>query len=356
MRGSRGSKRLRGFTLIELLVVIAIIGILIALLLPAVQKVRDAANRSKCANNMKNVGLAMHNYQQTYGHLPPGVQNPDEQPNHPSYPKGYHPWWSWMALSMQFYEQDNLYKRADDWARTVEYWPWGKGNQTNPNPALSTTVQMWICPADDRTSYAKDADGIVVAFTAYLGVSGIWDGDIMPPPTTPANQGGPLGVIYLMSKTRFEAITDGTSNTFMVGERPPSSDLVWGWWFAGAGYPGPARLYYTGKAGGNPPGWTPFTQKGTGDVFLGAREDDYWTWSGKQPDGKLDPTCGGPPKLGLQPGLVTSFCDQAHFWSFHPGGGNFLLCDGSVRFVTYNQDNVLPQLSTRAGNDLAQGF
>jgi prepilin-type processing-associated H-X9-DG protein len=159
-----------------------------------------------------------------------------------------------------------------------------------------------------------------------------------------------------MSKTRLESITDGTSNTLMVGERPPSSDLVWGWWFAGAGYPGPPRMYFTGKTVGNPPGWTNFTQKGTGDVFLGVREDDYWTWCKGQPAGKSDPICQGPMKVGLQPGSISSFCDQVHFFSFHPGGGNFLLGDGSVRFITYNQDNVLPQLATRAGNDLAQGF
>jgi prepilin-type processing-associated H-X9-DG protein len=142
----------------------------------------------------------------------------------------------------------------------------------------------------------------------------------------------------------------------MVGERPPSSDLVWGWWFAGAGYTGLPISYYTGKATGNPKGWTSFTQKGTGDVFLGAREDHYWTWSKGQPEGKNDPICAGPPKVGLQPGTLSSFCDQVHFWSLHTGGGNFLLGDGSVRFMTYSQDNILPQLCTREAGEPTPNF
>jgi prepilin-type N-terminal cleavage/methylation domain-containing protein len=145
-----------GFTLIELLVVIAIIGILIALLLPAVQKVRDAANRAKCQNNLKQLGLMLHNFHDTTGSFASGVEDKGEAPNPlPGHKVGYHAWWSWMALSMQFYEQDNLYKQADDWAHTGSHWmdPWGPPS----NPALGTVVKTLICPADSRTNLAEPA-------------------------------------------------------------------------------------------------------------------------------------------------------------------------------------------------------
>jgi prepilin-type N-terminal cleavage/methylation domain-containing protein/prepilin-type processing-associated H-X9-DG protein len=350
-----GLKRRSAFTLIELLVVIAIIGILIALLLPAVQKVRDAANRAKCANNMKQIGIALHHYHDTNGSLPPGVVNPDERPDGSLGVVGLHPWWSWMAMSMAYIEGENVYKMAENHAKTY-YWPWGSGfSGTNANPALSTTVQTWICPADTRTSYAKVADGLLIAFTAYMGVSGIRDEDHITG-GNPAKQGAPQGVLFLMSKIRLGQMTDGSSNTFMVGERPPSSDLVFGWWFAGAGFPGESIQYYTGWKNGSPKGWKGFGQKGTGDVFLGAREDKYFNWLKGQSDGKNDPTCLGAPKIGLQAGSLAGYCDQAHFWSLHTGGGNFLLGDGSVRFLTYSQDNILPQLCTREAGEPTPNF
>src|SRR5262245_1313300 len=300
---SRPTRR-RGFTLIELLVVIAIIAVLIGLLLPAVQKVREAAARSRCQNNLKQIALGCHNYHDTYKRLTPGVTT-----------SGTYSYWSWMAMILPYVEQDNLYKQAEAYAKTVSSNPW------SPNPALRVVVPIYTCPSDLRPLTATDAGGLTIAFTSYMGVSG-----------TSGNGPTADGVLYARSSVRLTDIKDGTANTLMVGERPPSKDLWYGWWFAGWGYNG----------------------TGTGDVVLGSTETGYcssvWTYAGNTP--YRCPTT----KIGLQPGSVFDDCDQMHFWSLHAGGANFALADGSVRFVTDSANSVLPALCTRNGGETANDY
>jgi prepilin-type N-terminal cleavage/methylation domain-containing protein/prepilin-type processing-associated H-X9-DG protein len=313
------SRRDAGFTLLELLVVIAIIAILIGLLLPAVQKVRDAANRIQCANNLHQIGIALHNYHDSQGSLPMGVADKGWQNYDPSYP--YH-YWSWMAQLMPYVEQDNLYREAYAWARSgtpgqFHWWPWGdfwdSPPQSPPNPAIGKRVKTWTCPADPRTlevSYVNQPFDFTVAFTAYEGVSG-------------TNGSAYDGVLYYMSRVRLTDIKDGLTNTFMVGERPPSNDLYYGWWFAGGGY----------------------DNLGTGDVVLGSRDYGYAD------------SLGCPrSKVGFQPGRTAEPCDQVHYWSLHSGGGNFLLADGSAHFVSYSADAVLPGLATRSGGEVTPDY
>ncbi|MFO0970532.1 MAG: DUF1559 domain-containing protein [Gemmataceae bacterium] len=303
------------FTLIELLVVIAIIAILIALLVPAVQKVRDAAARTQCANNMRQLGIALHGFNDTNKKLPQGIM----------YTSPYY-YWSWMAQVMPFYEQAPLYKTAEAWARTptspeqYRWWPWGGfwlSPQTPANPALGKVISILVCPADGRADFTLPGSqwggNGDVAFTCYLGVAASGEGN------EGYNGGTSNGILYWQSKTKLLDMTDGTSNTLMVGERPPSKDLFYGWWFAGAGWDG----------------------SGVGDVVLGARSNSYASSLG----------CS-TAFVGFQQGDLTNSCHQAHFWSFHTGGANFLLGDASVRFLTYGANAVLPQFSSRNGGEV----
>jgi prepilin-type processing-associated H-X9-DG protein len=300
------------FTVVELLVVLAIIAVLVGLLLPAVQKARDAAARLHCQNNLKQIGIAVNNYAGVHGTLPSGVHRPP--------PFEY---WSWMAQLLPFVEQQNLWNEASAWATGTAYpdqaWPWGNywdDPPTPPNPAISVPVKLWQCPADPRaaTVWSVDASGaghvLTLAFTDYLGVAGV-EG---------SHEGHQDGVLVYEEARRFTDITDGTSHTLMVGERPPSQDLEHGWWFAGAGWDG----------------------SGVGDVVLGSTEIHY-----------AEAIDCPATSVGFQPGRAANNCDQAHFWSLHTGGANFLLADGSVRFFDYGMNSVLPALCTCAGGEVA---
>jgi prepilin-type N-terminal cleavage/methylation domain-containing protein len=309
------SRSRTGFTLIELLVVIAIIAILIALLVPAVQKVRDAANRAHCQNNLKQLGLAVHNYAGTNKKFPQGVDY--------TYPYQY---WSWMAQMMPYYEQQALYNEANTWANGnstgYNWWPWGNFPATPCNPALGVTVPTLICPGDGRENIVQQGSNFglypssLVAFTGYLAVAGSAQGN----ETYNGQNPGSNGIFYWTSTTRFADIIDGTSNTLMIGERPPSVDLYYGWWFAGAGWDG----------------------SGVGDVLMAARATNYASSLG----------CS-TAYVGFQQGNFTNPCDQAHWWSPHTGGGNFCLGDASVRFFSYSLNSILPQVCSRNGGEVA---
>jgi prepilin-type N-terminal cleavage/methylation domain-containing protein len=312
-RGARS-----GFTLIELLVVIAIIAILIGLLLPAVQKIREAANRMKCSNNLKHMGLALHNYNDTYGQLPKG--------NTAWVNVTVSPWegsWSWEAQIQPFIEGDNIARMAKTFASSggSNYYSWY-------NPACPIKQKIYTCPSDSRGGQACPAAlaglpaGCDQAITSYLGNAGT---------TSTAFD----GVLYKDSVVKLTDMTDGTSNTFMVGERPPSQDLNFGWWFAAYGYDG----------------------QGNGDCVMTSNDiaiANYFANSGNSySPGSLP--CDAPPaqKVGMGPGNPNRYCDGSHYWSFHPGGTLFLWGDGATRFMSYTRNPLLAALSTRAGGEVA---
>jgi prepilin-type N-terminal cleavage/methylation domain-containing protein len=287
LRASRRS----GFTLIELLVVIAIIGVLISLLLPAVQKVREAANRTYCLNNLKQIGLALHNYHDTFRRFPPSLDSgmyPLATATVVGAPRsGWTTYWSWLAYILPFIEQDNLWNKALTYAQTgggtltaVGYWwPWGSfwdgANAIPANPALGTPVKTYICPSEPRNltleyiaQGTSGAAATAIAYTEYMGVDGIQGQDANGTTWPVGDKSGILvnSGFDQARKIRIASITDGTSNTLMVGERPPTVDLFGGWWFAGYGFDG----------------------SGVGDVTLGARETVFAS------NVQITPSGGGP--------------------------------------------------------------
>ncbi|HET6574028.1 MAG TPA: DUF1559 domain-containing protein [Fimbriiglobus sp.] len=290
----------RGFTLIELLVVIGIIGLLMGLLLAAVQKVRAAAVRTRCQNNLRQIGIAFHNAAGSTGQLPPG-HRPHPRPE--PYPDT-----GWPLALLPYIEQDAIYQQAMRAFSTNRNW-----EQTAAHPGFSTVVPVYTCPSDDRTGTPQVTrkHQFRAALLSYLGVAG----------TTSAKADG---VLYLESKTRLTDITDGTSQTLLVGERPPSPDFEFSWWYAGVGQ----------------------DLKGSAEHVMGVRERNV----SFEPEHIL--YCQ-PGPYHFTDGRRDGVCDLFHFWSLHSGGAHFAFADGSVRFIAYSADDLLPALATRAGGESA---
>ncbi len=287
-----------GFTLIELLVVLAIIAVLIGLLLPAVQKVREAANRMSCSNNLKQIGLALHTFHDTHNHFPP-----------PRYKDFGRPFTSpgWPAQVLPFIEQEGLERLAlsADVREIVAAW--------------EKPVALFKCPSDGRPNRTAPATlfplGVKVktetAFTWYPGVAGSVGrlvGATLPPDVPAAS----VGLFQPNARgVRVADVTDGTSNTFAVGERPPTlTPEGWGLW--------PISDY---------------------DTILATQ--NY-----------LNVYAGCPEPGIFRRGNVADDCDSNHFWSLHPGGANWLFADGSVRFLGYAAQPLTIPLATRAGGEV----
>ncbi len=284
----------RAFTLLELLVVIAIIAALMGLVFPAIQKVREAASRSKCMNQMRQIGLGLHGHHTEQGALPMGVV--------PFGKKERFPALTWLARITPYMGQDPIWQvTLADYARQrIPFWPMHQN--------LSTPVSAFVCPSDTRGSGPFSTHrSRVVGVSSYIGVLG-----------TEHRQTD--GVLYKASSTRIGDITDGTSHTVMVGERPAAADFWYGWWYAGVGM----------ESSGSP------------DSLLGVVE--------VKTKAAFTEGCGdGPYKF--QRGQLDNQCDVFHFWSLHPGGANFIMCDGSVQFLSYSASKILPALATRAGGE-----
>lgn len=347
--GSAAVRRRPAFTLIELLVVIAIIAILIGLLVPAVQKVREAAARTECQNNLKQMALALHNFHDVNKHFPKGTNSTwDENMG-----------WTWMAFILPYIEQTNLYNQAITFARSdpqSSYSPWGNGGtwyglkpgnpNDGPNPAQGVVVSTYKCPSDWRSlvttvNYGLPQGAVPMGFTTYVGNAGTKGDLYFPIPWD--------GVLFADSKIRLTQISDGTSNTLLIGEHPPANTLLLGWWFDGAGYDNagtgevtmdtqgwssPTTLYYAEVAYTNE---LPCVRAGTVSPFTGNTIGTY---------------AGTDPYAGLEPGDIYDFCHEGHYWSLHPGGANFAFADGGVRFLTFGTSpSNFKAMSSRNGGE-----
>ncbi|TWU25180.1 hypothetical protein Pla52o_14780 [Novipirellula galeiformis] len=276
----------RGFTLVELLVVIAIIGVLVGLLLPAVQAAREAARRMSCTNNFKQIGLALHNYHDTFLRLPPGLV--DDSSTQSSATAG----WGWMVAILPGVEQSALYDAMEVSTKTLNQHR-GSTSETVTTVQTTTPLPVFECPSDPGPSINTKRGGH--AKTNYVGVFGSG--------YSTSSAGGGYhdsnakssqfnGLFAGNSKVRFRDILDGLSNTFAVGEVESLNKNAGVW---------------VGNFGANR--W--------GGVYFDARIGAL-----------INATSGTNP----------SWASTANFSSWHPGGCHFVKADGSVGFVTENID------------------
>ena len=285
-------KRRRGFTLIELLVVIAIIAILIALLLPAVQQAREAARRSECKNNLKQMGLAIHNYHDTYRILPPGF-NVDLVVANTSTGNGG---LGWSGSILPGLDQANLYNTIDFNA------DWGTGANED---ACATYLSVYRCPSDTTVSH-RNHDGIDARVpTSYLACfSGTRSSD------SEANVTDADGIFFLNSSIRMRDLTDGSSNTIGVGECVNNFDEFKDHFYIGStsigGWDGAPREY---------------------SEYLASTD------------------------------VAMNTTNEVAFGSMHVGGAQFLMMDGSVRFLSENMNRTIySYLGSRADGEVIGDF
>ncbi len=323
--------RQRGFTLVELLVVIAIIGILVALLLPAVQAAREAARRMSCSNNVKQIALALHNYHDTNGSMPLETNwayrvNPGDS----WLPRNY----SWLSMLLPFIEQGTLSSQID-----FRYPIWGQMTSDN-RQIVSVQIAAFRCPSDPGLGPVEQSHNMSV--TNYIGAEGYdwWN-----------RRNDPYGGVFtFQTATKFADITDGTSNTIAFGETTSYGYKDGGHLRCGTGRPRTS----TGEAVFRPALVSPPYSDSQGSAGAGYPSPDgannpqtSWAWWRASPH-------------AYKPTYLHCFginADWPGACSAHPAGAMFGMCDGSVQFLSQNIEyyngtqGVWNNLNTKRGGE-----
>jgi prepilin-type N-terminal cleavage/methylation domain-containing protein len=324
--------RRKAFTLIELLVVIAIIAVLIALLLPAVQKVREAGRRTQCQNNLHQLSIGFHNFIDTYNIFPPGLGAVDDNRPYNALTTANPPrFCSWMTHLLPFVEQEQLYNHipGNDYFADLTY-------MSNNN-----IVYPYIgCPSDPHIFAVDSANGVGGGrpTTSYMGVRGLENANY-------ATYSGPVfgedstaeGILYWRSNVRPSQVTDGLSQTLLVGEHPASEadggdpEGDWGWWYTTVNN----NIYDL------------WSDDVIGGMFVSHGHYGYSTTLQQQTGNGSCPY----PAVYRTPYPFQTLCNFDTFWSYHINGASFILADGSVRFFPYSATKVMVPMSTRAKGD-----
>lgn len=272
----------------------AIVAVVAALAVSAVSMARAAAAKAACGNHLRQLALALHQHHAEHHAYPAGSRSAKLQPKMP--------YLAWSAQMLPYLEQGSLWNQAQAaFAEEQLFW------RPAHNPIRSKVLPIFTCPADDRTRKPSPWGNKETGLLSYLGVAGV----------TSLREDG---ILFRDSRIRNAEISDGLSSTLMIGERPPCDNLRFGWWYAGLGQ----------------------RRDGAGDCILGVRDAcwryDYCTECERQ-------------AYHFAADRVDNRCAFLHFWSLHAGGGHFAFADGSVRFLRYAADPLLPAMATRAGRE-----
>lgn len=281
-----------GFTLVELLVVIAIIGILVALLLPAINAAREAARRASCTNNMKQLGIALHNYHDAQLTLPSGCLWPSN--------------FGWRGLCLPFMEEQMVNDQMKEHMRVINFnqacWD---GNILPKDHAANKLIPVLYCPSDPHAGVKTFWNGNREFHVSnYMGISDststiYWQGYANNQDEELGRFGN--GTFYWESRVKFKNISDGLTQTLIVGERGLQASFPYGYAVCSAGY------------------------------------EDAWI-------GMF---------IGIAQGADDTNAHNAHFWSHHPGGVQFMFADGSVTFMGEETDlRTLRWMVTKSGEEI----